>query len=416
MPEQQAFLPPTHPLDLLAAALDALLATPADGKRWTPSLSNLAADRLQRPEQAFSLASGEAIEMGEDAETACSAGLAARDKAWRATLSRLAAHLAVRNQVMLLGPQRVDEEPQTAALFGLLANALSMVTLLAPDDAGSSQGPPAAGCYWAHQKKRSDEPRTGGDFGIVTDLDGGMVKLTLFQAKRPQQGQRFEDLRLDHTVHDGMPETPPENEASAYSQKRALDVIKRALARGCPRDQIFEWLGEKDRWHIACHQGKSSLFVPAYSYQQSTAFLAAELHGWRQNQDAGFGGWCYYVQWPYGDARSPWAISVLKALGPAGGTNASADSLPFVDILAQALSPEETDIGMVIPLGDLGYWAGTISALMPGMLWGGSAGSAEGAVGLVRAVAPTPREIRQIDLPRSATPKAGPGAAPAPVI
>lgn len=426
MSEQPVFHPPTHPLDLLAATMDALLAKQTGAETWAPSLADLAACRRQRPEQACSAAREDALMQKKDDETALSDGLAAKDKAWRATLSRLAAHLAVRNQVMLLGPQKVDEEPQTAALFGLLANALSMVTLLAPDDVGSVHETQIPGCYWAHQKKQSDEPRTGGDFGIITDLGGDMVKLTLFQAKRPQQGHQFKDLRHDHRVHPKMLERPPESDPYAYLQYQTLNEIRSLLKKGCSLDKIVKRISQQelrrtggnpnDLWQIVCSHGEDSLFISTYSYLQSTVFLAAELKGWLQTGGASFSGWCYYVQWPYGNVQSPWAISVIEALGPDGGTNAFERSLPFVDILAQALSPEKGEFGIVIPCDDLSDWAEAISALMPGTLWGGSAGSAEGAARLVRTVSPLPREIQQIGLLRSTVPNVVPESALAPKI
>lgn len=361
------FSPPDHPLDILAATMDSALSNPSDTMRWTPSLWSLAAESRKRDGMAL-----------------------------RASLSCLAAHMAVRNQVMLLGQHKVDEEMQTAALFGLLANALSMITILASGYTTSSvKKIPTTGCYWAHQKKRIEEPKTGGDFGIITDVGNGDVKLTLFQAKRPQKNQSFNDLRMTQIVHPDMPE-PPKSSLCAWKQKEVLQEIKHLLAQGKDINRIDEWLSTNgDLWLDVINRGDNSLFVKNYRYAQSTALLATELTGWVQS---GKGSWCYYVQWPYGEAECPWAISVITALGTDEGTNAIERSLSFADVLAQALSPNVTDIGLVIPFSEVNYWASTISPLMPGILWGGSDESAEGAASLVEAISTTPREIQRIDM------------------
>ncbi|GBQ27642.1 hypothetical protein HLH34_00060 [Gluconacetobacter azotocaptans] len=311
----------------------------------------------------------------------------------RARFSRLAAHLAVRNQMMWLGPPGVDEETQTAALFGLLATALSTVTLLARGDGGVGGQGREPGCYWAHQRKRADEPRTGGDFGVICDLGDGDVKLTLFQAKRPWEGDEFEDLRMDHQVHSSKPDTPPAD-TPASEQKQALDLVVQSLAAGDGLDDAVEQLIEHSLWQAALCTGPESLFVPAYSYRQSTALLAAALHGW--NSDCGRAGWCFYVQWPYGEAREPWAISAVAALGPRGGRGAMMRGVRFVDVLAHALSPVCQDIGWILPRRDVAVWAPIISGLMPGLVWGGSAETAEGAAALVRELAGPQADIRQI--------------------
>lgn len=372
MPEQPAFSLPTHPLDILASTMDLMLLNPMNAMKWTPPLSTLAA--------------------------ACR-GLSGEDL--RTSLSCLAAHIAVRNQVMLLGQHEVDEETQTAALFGFLANALSMVTLLAAGYTTSlTQKIPIPGCYWAHQKKLTEEPYTGADFGIITDVGDGKVKLTLFQAKRPQQNQRFEDLRMTQIVHSDKP-IPSEDNVSAWQQMKRLQEIKTFLAQGNNINTIEDTsFYDGNFWDYVINHGPSSLFVKDYKYEQSTAFLATELIGWLQSRQ---GSWCYYAQWSYGKLECPWAISVIAALELNNGYNAISRSLPFVNVLAQALSPKETDIGLIIPFDDVKYWASTISSLMPGIQWGSSAESAEGAANLINAISITQREIQQIDMQQSTT-------------
>jgi len=242
-----------------------------------------------------------------------------------------AAHFSVFTQVCQLGRHGILEEPQTDALYGLLASSFWHAGIL--DDAylASAEG---AGeerddevprkRYWQHQSK-NQEAQSGFDFGIVTPCGKGRVKVTLFQAKRPAREGKWRELCLRQVVRAGkeppfpvdlaalrqelrdldkekataergrkatgdvearrrflkLLESSWDNHAAALVQKAVIAEIKGWIKGGTKREDIPKILAEdEEMWESALRCGPGSFFWEPYSYPQSDVFLATALRGW----------------------------------------------------------------------------------------------------------------------------------------
>lgn len=304
--------------------------------------------------------------------------LSKRHPLYRPRLLTLIANIAVRNQVMFLTLPGLEEETHTNAFFGILAsyipvvNAMSYGTRLAVGNRADQ------GLYWVHQQKQTEEPRTGADFGIMTDIDNETVKLTLFQAKRPKTAEAFEEITATHTVRKGNIATP--EDLKYRPQTDELDAIFDKVRLGSPLKDILNPAAgfNLDR---ALDDGVNSLFRSKLPYKQSLAFLATALRGARGGTGSA-DGWCHYVQWPYGKRQNPWTLTVTEVLQHGGARHGDPNEKRFSNILARALSSYDSTIGIRVKKKDISNMASTISSLLPDLLWGCTSSSEEGALQL----------------------------------
>lgn len=379
-------------IELLAITLDLMHAQMGKRPRWNVSLEHLAKKYRVGPAKAACRAEVEARGRAPSTDVPKQV-----EEAWRLehrhSLARLAAHMAVRNQIMSFAVPGIDEETHTAALFGMLANTLSLATVLAPSQPKGAVAPENAGCYWAHQSKITEEPKSGIDFGIITDLSNELVKLTLFQAKRPKDKSKFLELKYGHPVRKGKPTKP--DIFTAYKQKRLLDRARSILRNGDTLQQVAIKLCGKDLYNDAILTGNESLFSPRYSYEQITAFLATALRGEDHGQ-IGECGWCFYVQWPYGSRRAPWTAPLIDVLRAKSDPAVGLKHIDFAAILSLALSPETNKVGLVLPKNNIETFAEAITGLMPYLTWGAISDSEDGAEDLIQQVSVGNSQLRQI--------------------
>ncbi len=333
-----------------------------------------------------------------------------------------AARFSVLTQTCQLGRHGILEEPQTEALYGLLASSFWHAGVLddaylasteaagkAPDDAATRKR------YWVHQSK-SQEAETGYDFGIVTPFQDGRIKLTLFQAKRPGLHHNWRRLSLTHKVRGNTGIALPESaEALSFAvtmsevnveyaehgadqsagmvlsdrrnvltllqahwseyrtqvaQMAAIKALKSWICDGHDRQYITNVLEEdKKVREDVLRRGEGSLFTRMFSYLQCDVFLATAVRGWMTPGATTLrGGWCHYVQWMNRRAGAPWSVPLERALATDG--NAYEGSTPFADVLTAALSSSDDTIGLLLPREELTAFTGIISEQLPSLVWG----------------------------------------------
>jgi hypothetical protein len=78
-----------------------------------------------------------------------------------------------------LANQHVDEDTTTASLIGFLSSTLGWVGLI---ELLSGSPPTLPAMSWGYQSK-TQESRTGGDFGLAVEIDNGQLGVAFFQAK-----------------------------------------------------------------------------------------------------------------------------------------------------------------------------------------------------------------------------------------
>lgn len=336
-------------------------------------------------------------------------------------LCHYAAHFSVLTQAYQLGDHGVLEEPQTDALYGLLASSFWHARVL--DDAyrAFTEAPELHGDetprqrYWLHQSK-TQEAESGVDFGIVTSWGDDHVKVTLFQAKRPAKEQNPKKLSLDHMVRKagGIPVHEHEAvlrqayyeagmqlkqekrhgneqrirvleekrkelkraykrwETCALPQSEAISAICTVLKEGGTASDVLAAIDDNNE--IAEHitrTGWDSLFNPPYSYRQIEAFLVTAIRGWRwQGAQRLPEGWCHYVQWVNRSAGEPWSVRLEQAFALRTDRQEDNYHRSFAEILAAALSSEDHTVGLIIPGAALGALTRAIKGDLPELVWG----------------------------------------------
>ena len=307
-----------------------------------------------------------------------------------------AAHFSVLTQTCQLGRHGIWEEPQTDALYGLLASSLWHAQVL--DDAylvcqeRDNEYPRKR--YWVHQNKKQ-EAQSGYDFGIVTPFGENNVKITLFQAKRPRDEAEWKQISLSHEVRKKTGQTPPDG-TPAKEQQKAITAIKEWIEGGAKGDDIPSFLddcgdGPELRENVLRH-GPGSLFYPPFSYLQCDVFLATALRGWLDpNAQTLSGGWCHYVQWVNRNAGAPWSVTLEDAL--ATGGSAYKCRKPFAQVLTAALSSFDGTIGLRLERTALNAFTGIINGLLPGLAWGSVADQPEIANALLYDCGVAPEDI-----------------------
>jgi len=308
-----------------------------------------------------------------------------------------AAHFSVLTQTCQLGRHGIWEEPQTDALYGLLASSLWHAQVL--DDAypvwpERDNEYPRKRYYWVHQNKKQ-EAQSGYDFGIVTHFGENNVKITLFQAKRPQTEAMWKQISLSHEVRANTRETP-QDDTPAKKQQDAITTIKRWIAGGGSVEDILSILDNtpnaQELRENALQHGPGSLFYPPYSYLQCDVFLATALRGWVDpDAETLSGGWCHYVQWVNQNAGAPWSVTLEDAL--ATGGSAYDRKKPFAEVLTAALSSNDETIGLRLERTALNAFTGVINGLLPGLAWGSVADQPEIANALLYDCGVAPEDI-----------------------
>ena len=153
-----------------------------------------------------------------------------------------AAHFSVLTQTCQLGRHGIWEEPQTDALYGLLASSLWHAQFLEDSYPVSPEedGERPRTRYWVHQNK-NQEAQSGYDFGIVTHFGENNVKITLFQAKRPKDEAAWKKISLGHVIRKNTGQTPPDD-TLAKKQQEAIADIKQWIEDGAKGDEIPSFL------------------------------------------------------------------------------------------------------------------------------------------------------------------------------
>ncbi|MFT9089477.1 MAG: hypothetical protein ABF479_00455 [Gluconacetobacter sp.] len=379
---------------------------------------------------------------GSTSFSAMMAGWLANDAPGEALVG-YAARYSVLTQTCQLGRHGILEEPQTDALYGLLASSfwhagiLDDAYLASADGAGEERDDDAARKrYWVHQSK-FQEAKSGFDFGIVTPFVDGRLKVTLFQAKRPRSEGTWRELFLGQVVRAGKePAFPVDREAlhqelrdlnekiatakkegrpigvfaerrnelkslqgrwdkhsAALAQKAAIAKIKGWIKIGTKPADIPRILGEdKEMWESALRCGPGSLFNKPYSYPQSDVFLATALRGWvHPGAETLPRGWCHYVQWVNQRDGAPWSVPLEWALATDG--RAYRVSAPFAEILAAALSSYDDTTGLLLAHEDLDRFTGLVSDQLPSLVWGCVANRRDIAYDLLYACGVTQAEF-----------------------
>jgi len=172
--------------------------------------------------------------------------------------------------------QHVDEETATASLIGFLSSTLGWVGLIELLS-GNPTALPAMS--WGYQSK-TQESRTGGDFGLAVEIDNGQLALAFFQAKN-LSGSKLDVNRVP----------------AAYR----ADTLKGANTRK-----------EADRQLIALIAD-----MPGYDDFQQGGHQLAKLaitqtigRSKAQNENC---SWVHYVAWPATGA-APLVVSLDNAL------------------------------------------------------------------------------------------------------
>lgn len=335
-----------------------------------------------------------------------------------------AGHFSVLTQAYQLGDHGVLEEPQTDALYGLLASSFwharvlddaYLASLTAASEEYDKSVPRKR--YWMHQSK-TQEVESGFDFGIVTLCDEGKVKVTLFQAKRPSNDAKPAKLSLGHVVREGrgLRLHRDENElqkdlhsvqqkiddAVKFDKSKDLELLRRKKEKfecekenwsdhTVPRAQLKELAKIRD----AFSQGKTvdsvlksikntkeftknitpcredSLFNKNYSYEQYYAFLATAIRGWLwEDAQTLPNGWCHYAQWVNRSAGEPWSLRLEEAFALGKNEQAGENRRRFAEVLVAALSSKDRTVGLMVYENELRDLAGLIMSDLPGLVWG----------------------------------------------
>lgn len=343
-------------------------------------------------------------------------------------LCHYAAHFSVLTQAYQLGDHGVLEEPQTDALYGLLASSFWHARVL--DDAYRAfTGAPELHedetprqRYWLHQSK-TQEAESGVDFGIVTSCDDDHVKVTLFQAKRPAKKQNPKTLSLDHMVRkDGKKlrenkaeldaalrevewqielekqkkdaedkqardrledllekqkklqdeDAEWEDHAGPRAQREAISRIRSYLEEGCNADHVMHFFNDDaDLAKNISLRDADSLFRYPYSYPQCDAFLGTAIRGWRWPDAQRLPeGWCHYAQWVNRSAGEPWSVRLEQAFALLNNKHDDNCRRSFAEILAAALSSEDRTVGLIIPGAGLDDLTRAIKDDLPELVWG----------------------------------------------
>lgn len=343
-----------------------------------------------------------------------------------------AASFSVLTQAYQLGDHGVLEEPQTDALFGLLASSFWHARVLddayqASEDAAHAEhtGGRSRARYWVHQRKHQ-EAESGFDFGIITPCSNHCVKVTLFQAKRPANDASSGKLSLGYVVREASGlrlhrDTAEWNKAWDTVQKKiseakksedclslrrkeadldredetwddhagprkqlhALATIRNALASGATVDSALKLCEDQEEFaEYIARRGNGSLFNKRYAYEQYYAFLATAISGWQwEGSLTHASSWCYYVQWVNRSAGEPWSIRLEHALA---SLNTEQDTeqddknqQPFAEVLAASLSSTDGSVGLMIHEDDLSGLTGLIKSDLPEIVWGAVAEQSE---------------------------------------
>lgn len=335
---------------------------------------------------------------------------------------RYAAYFSVLTQACQLGDHGVLEEPQTDALYGLLASTFWHARAL--DDAYWAcprkkdkwrSGAMPGRRYWLHQRK-PEEAKSGFDFGIITSCVDDCVKVTLFQAKRPAEAGRPLKLSLNHMVRqaDGIaihdfPKKWKQSRAAveeeinqanmrgnvqqagdwkekrqklkrlhkqwktyALPQSKAISKIYELLDNGKTAKEVLKAIN--DDAQIAAHitlTGRNSLFTRPYSYRQHDAFLVTAIRGWRiRNAVIPSNGWCHYAQWVNRSAGEPWSVPLEHASTLGDNEQDGGKRQRFAEVLGASLSSEDQTVGLIIPSAELENLIEKVMDDLPGLVWG----------------------------------------------
>jgi hypothetical protein len=343
-----------------------------------------------------------------------------------------AAHFSVLTQASQLGEHGILEEPQTDALYGLLASSFWHARVL--DDAyqafeeathGVDADRSPRACYWLHQSKHQ-EAESGFDFGIITPCSNHRVKVTLFQAKRPANDASSGKLSLGYVVREARGLRLHRDDAewtkalqtvqaqisaakksedcsslrckeknlllekrwwSAHAGPRmqlcALATIRDALASGATVASALKLCEDHEEFaEYIARRGNGSLFNKRYAYEQYYAFLATAISGWQwEGSLTHASSWCYYVQWVNRSAGEPWSIRLEHALA---SLNTEQDTKqdkrnqqPFAEVLAASLSSTDGSVGLMIHEDYLSGLTGLIKSDLPEIVWGAVAEQSE---------------------------------------
>lgn len=394
-------------------------------------------------------------------------------------VSTYAAYISSKIQDDRLGAENIHEEPQTSALFGLLASSFwhaSILDAVAAASEKSSADAAVDGRYrskrqWIHQD-RDQESAYGFDFGIATHLPNteggagrGRVKITVFQAKRPPEGANHYTIEIKHRVRKGRGYSIPEsleelkekresnvqkleelfkkqgqedpesvqkkinrmvNSISALDylekdwdkhqlparQKKELRCFRDVLRDENLSDAVAHIQKEADLAAYATLLGEGSLLHDDYSYLQTEAFLALAIRGWtHEKRLEGYLNWCHYVQWVNGDDAESWSANLQSVLN-SNGINPTPRN-PFSETLANALSPCDTTVGLLLPFEEIGDFAVIASKYSPNLVWGVTAHSKDLAYELLRnlcpqAPDPAPGQQAQADTVEQKPPESNP--------
>lgn len=377
-------------------------------------------------------------------------------KAPRDALDAYAAHFSVLTQACQLGRHGILEEPQTDALYGLLASSfwhagvLDDAYLASTEAAGEERDEAVTRKrYWVHQSK-TQEAETGFDFGIVTPCGGRLVKVTLFQAKRPAQDQDPKKISLAHMVRKASRMTLHEHcaawkqsrdklvhqireakakakeqpgllrtlqgkknklrheaehwndDAGPRAQLAAIATIREAFAGGATVAEALRFFDDSAEFaEDASRCGEDSLFRAPYSYRQCDAFLATAIRGWRAPGAKTLpGGWCHYAQWLNRGTGEPWSVPLERAFALSGAGRDDTHRRPFAAVLTAALSATDRTVGLIVTEKDLRDLTGAIMSDLPALVWGSGANRPEIARDLLHQCGvPAAEIVPEIGLP-----------------
>lgn len=328
-------------------------------------------------------------------------------------ISYYAAYFSVLTQTYQLGDYGILEEPQTDALYGLLASSFWHAMVL--DNAYRAYDTEAPRrCYWLHQRK-PQEAKSGFDFGIITSCDDGRVKVTLFQAKRPAKENNPLKLCPDHivrankmklhtdiealnqsleevdkqldkaakgsdeqkTLQEKKKWLEKENDnwdhyAPARAQLEAITVICAVLEEGGTADNALEVINDCVEFsENITRMDEGSLFNSPHSYRQSQVFLVTAIRGWQmENARTLPNGWCHYAQWVNRSEGEPWSVRLESAIALLNNKEIDHCRRSFAEVLGASLSSTDETVGLIIDEGDLGRLTGAIMRYLPGLVWG----------------------------------------------
>jgi len=363
-------------------------------------------------------------------------------------VSTYAAHISVLTQDVQLGSANIHEEPQTSALFGLLASSFWHASILdnlaseAEKEVGyeDEQSDYHAKRQWIYQDKRQ-ESEYGFDFGIATSLPDNKVKITVFQAKRPATEEHYNNISLGHRVREQSGLNLPvnrnqlsldiksvrksiKNNASIIPPKRLRhlqntladltyiyknrDELALPLAQKESLNNIIGIIKEKDSLYdaieemctcqtniaIATYHGDDSMFSARFSYYQYEAFLSLAIGGWtHDHRSPNAPNWCHYVQWLNGANGPSWSTPLQSALKTSGRMDDSHRT--FASTLSSALSPSDQTIGLILPRNHARAFAAILLDKSPNLTWGVTADTHRLAHELLIELGCPPNQVMQ---------------------